>query len=312
MATPPNADEVKLKTITLERVTFLQGSKELGRGAYGKVYPVKYGGVKCAAKELHENFVQPASQEHLRAKFIDECHHMKLLVHPNIVYFIGIMQPCHESHSIPTLVMEFMPDGNLTKFIEGQRDISCKIKGSILIDVAQGLEYLHTQNIIHRDLSPNNILLKRQTAELWVAKISDFGMAKIIDATSNAKQSQTPGTPAFMPPEAFQPNPYYTTSLDVFSYGGNMLFVASCTWPTPSPQVKLDPETNEPMEVYSEVQRRQYLIDEMSSDMVILKPMIELCLDNNPKKRPAIKDIVKDLKKQVTIELNHILNQDSW
>ena len=309
MATPPNADEVKLKTITLERVTFLQESKELGRGAYGKVYPVNYGGVKCAAKELHENLVQLASQQEkmaLKAKFIDECHHMKLLVHPNIVYFIGIMQPCHESQSIPTMVMEFMPDGSLTKFIEDQQDISCTMKGSILIDVAQGLEYLHTQNIIHRDLTPNNILLKHQTAELWVAKISDFGMAKIIDATSNARQSQLPGTPDFMPPEAFAENPYYTTSLDVFSYGGNMLFVACCIWPRPS-----DPETKAPIEV-CEVQRRQYFIDKMSSDMVILKPMIELCLDNDPKKRPAIKDIVKDLKKKVTIELNHPFNQDSW
>ena len=298
MATPPNADEVKLKNLTLERITYLQQPEELGRGAYGKVYSVKYGGVKCAAKELHDVLIQARSEQgkmEFRQKFIDECDYMKSLVHPNIVSFIGIIRRCNDSQ-FPVMVMELM-DKSLTKFIEGQQNISSTMKGSILINVAQGLEYLHTRSIIHRDLSPNNVLLKHQVAEIWVAKISDFGMAKIIDATSNVKQTPLPGTPDFMPPEALVKNPCYTTSLDVFSYGGNILFVASCDWPTPSDQVKLDPDTQEPMKYYNEVERRQKFIDMMSGDMVKLKPMVISCLDNKPDKRPTMRTISKDLKK---------------
>ena len=64
-------------------------------------------------------------------------------------------------------------------------------KGSILIDIAEGLSYLHAQKpaVVHRDLSPNNILLKAGKGEVPVAKIGDLGVAKIIKADSRAKRA---------------------------------------------------------------------------------------------------------------------------
>ena len=84
-------------------------------------------------------------------------------------------------------------------------------KFSILQDVAQGLRYLHHQNpaVVHRDLSPNNILL---TAQL-VAKISDLRVAKAVKLDSKQTMTKVPSTSDFMPPEALE------ESSDIFSYG---------------------------------------------------------------------------------------------
>ena len=74
------------------------------------------------------------------------------------------------------------------------------VKLSMLLDVSRGLWYLHTHHppIVHRDLSPNNILLTSQ----FVAKISDLGVAKVIQADSENIMTRAPGTVDFMPPEA--------------------------------------------------------------------------------------------------------------
>ena len=78
--------------------------------------------------------------------------------------------------------------------------IPIHIKYSIIHDVSLGLCYLHNHDppIVHRDLSPNNVLL---TAH-HVAKISDLGVAKVIKADSRKTMTKAPGTVDFMPPEA--------------------------------------------------------------------------------------------------------------
>jgi len=96
------------------------------------------------------------------------------------------------------------------------------VKLSMLLDVSRGLWYLHSHNppIIHRDLSPNNILLTSQ----FVAKISDLGVAKVIRADSKKTKTRAPGT---VGPEALAEIPEYGPPLDVFSYGGVILHVVN-------------------------------------------------------------------------------------
>ena len=93
-------------------------------------------------------------------------------------------------------------------------DFAFHFKLSILMDTCHGLQFLHSQNIIHRDLSSNNILLTKHL----VAKISDLGMAKIIPPDLQ-KHTQAPGTVVFMPPEALSVNPQYGKPIDIFSVG---------------------------------------------------------------------------------------------
>ena len=107
---------------------------------------------------------------------------------------------------VPILVMEFLPT-NVSQCVEEHGILLMEITHSILYDVAKGLCYLHSQipTIVHRDISSNNILL---TSDM-TAKISNLGVAKILSIPYHqiSRMTQTPGTPAFMPPEVMVAKP---------------------------------------------------------------------------------------------------------
>ena len=111
--------------------------------------------------------------------------------------------------------MELM-DESLTGFLErAVTSIPYHVQLNITHDIALALAYLHGNNIIHRDLSSNNILLRGGSQ----TKVTDFGMSKMIEANScmsHSKITQCPGTPVFMPPEALRSKPRYSDKLDSF------------------------------------------------------------------------------------------------
>ena len=280
--------------------------KTLGSGSYGLVQTVSYRQSICAAKHIHSTLLQHVSEqerERIIRNYLRECQCCKQINHPNVVEFYGVRCPpdhCSgRAHNgmpahIPVMIMELM-DKNLSDFILEERsmEIPLDIKHSILFDVATGLSYLHQLKpspMIHRDLTPNNILLKHNPSErkkLWIAKIADLGVAKVIKADSNLKQTRAPGTPDFMPPEAQVDNPEYTTSLDVFSYGGVMLFVATHEWP--SPEKPMDSSS-------SEVERRKRYLNKMGEGMKLFRPLVVACLNDDPNKRPTMKDVLHKVK----------------
>ena len=290
-----------LKNLTLSEVDFNRDSKELGRGSYGRVFTVKYCGRTCAAKEIHSTLLAYSGKEEkdaIRKSFLRECYHCSNLRHPNIVQFIGIYWP--EQHTdLPVMVMELM-ECNLTAFIDRYPDTKLKDKYSILRDVAYGLIYLHSQNppVIHCDLVPNNVLMTDQlVAKISVAMalqtVSEKAKTQLKKAKTQPKQPRCPGTPDFMPPESFSENPVYNTSLDVFSYGGIILYVFTSKWPTPADAVAIDPKTRL-LTGYSEVGRRQIYLSQLDDD---LRHLAENCFDNDPKKRPVILKVVEEIKK---------------
>ena len=260
---------VVLKNLTLTNVTPLD--QELGRGAYGKVFTVKYREKIYAAKEIHSLLLEvanPEEKQKIENTFLRECYHCSRLDHPNIVRFIGVYYP--DRHSVfPVMMMELMAE-SLTHYVK-KPNISIKMKASILYDVALGLNYLHSFNppIIHQDLSPNNILLSRDS----VAKISDLGVAKVVQADSRATQktmlTKAPGTVDFMPPESLGETPQYDTSLDIFSYAGIVLHVVNQEWPSPANQASINPKTGKATGL-SEVERRQAYVDKMKGGAEVL------------------------------------------
>ena len=145
------------------------------------------------------------------------------------------------------------------------------VKLSILDEVCLGIRYLHSRNpqIVHRDLTPNNILLGVHLE----AKITDLGVAKVVRSDNQTTMTQLPGTPDFMPPEALSVTPVYGPSLDVFSYGGVILNVTTQLWPQPTDLVEFNPDTGR-REVVSEVKRRQQYLDKLTGDAADLKPCI--------------------------------------
>ena len=283
-----------LQNLTLTDITPLD--QELGRGAYGRVFTVKYRGNIYAAKEIYSLLLGVANPEETRKMkntLIREYYHCSLLSHPNIVRFIGVYYP-ERSSLFPVMMMELMGE-SLTHYVK-KPNINMKMKASILYDVAFGLHYLHSHEppVVHRDLSPNNILLSRDS----VAKISDLGVAKVVRADSRATQTmltKAPGAVDFMPPESFGEMLTYDTSLDIFSYAGIVLHVINQEWPSPASQVSQDPVTGK-LTALSEVERRQAHLDKMKGGAEVLKPLVKDCLRNRPSKRPTITAVFKLLE----------------
>ena len=223
-------------------------------------------------------------------KFAEECLCHSRQRHPNIVQLIGVHYP--EGSRLPMLVMEYLPL-SLTQCLETCTDLLLQFKYSILVDVAKGLNYLHNKkpSIIHRDLTANNVLLTCN----FVAKISDLGVSRMADTFRRHQFTTAPGNAVVMPPEALKDNPQYDHKLDVFSYGCLIVHVLTHQWPTPSDQFVPNPKDPKSFVQVTEFDRRLKFIQMISKDSPLL-PLVEGCLCNDPKMRPAMGVVIQQLE----------------
>ena len=287
MATFTKFDPYKLTGV---RVT----DRKLGHGSYATVLELEYLGLKCAGKKIHELLLEQGDTSYTVCRFEEECHLLSQVHHPNIVQFLGVYFQL--GVQAPILVMEFLPT-NLTSCIDQYGILPKEISYSILHDVALGLCYLHSQTppIIHRDLSSNNVLLTPN----MTAKISDLGVARILNLTpvQVSRMTQTPGTPAYMPPEVMVANPKYDTSVDEFSYGILMIHVFSGRWPEP----QVGPNRTEldgSMIPVSEAERREVFLQVIGNDHPLMELILK-CICNHPQARSHASEIVNRLTKIV-------------
>ena len=192
---------------------------------------------------------------------------------------------------------------NLLSLVEKYDNIPLNVKLSILNDVCLGLRYLHSRNppIVHRDLTPDNILLGRSLE----AKITDLGSAKLMKFSNQKVMTKFLGTQDYVPPEVRDPRPVYGPPLDIFSYGAMILNVITQLWPMPTNYNQYNPDTDT-WEVIPEVKRRQQYLDKMVGGAADLKPLVISCLDDDPNNRPLVAQVlvviqeVKDMSSQMS------------
>ena len=263
--------------------------RELGHGSYATVLELEYMGLKCAGKKIHELLLRQGGASYTVRRFEEECRILSQVRHPNVVQFLGV----HFQQGVlaPILVMEFLPT-NLTSCIDRYGILSKEISYSIFHDVALGLCYLHSQTppIIHRDLTSNNVLLTPN----MTAKISDLGVARILNLTplQLSRMTETPGTPAYMPPEVMIANPKYDTSIDEFSYGILMIHMFSGRWP--EPQVGQTRIENEQLVPVTEAERREVFLRAIGNDNPLMD-LILRCINNDSRCRAHASEIVERL-----------------
>ena len=117
-----------------------------------------------------------------------------------------------------------------------------------------------------------------------------------MQTTDTKMMTKAPGTTVFLPPECLADRPVYGVSLDVFSYGGVILYTITQLWPQPSSWVQFDPDTGRKM-VLSELERRRQYLDKMTGGTAVLKPLVISCLNDNPKSRPAMAQVSVTIKR---------------
>ncbi|CAI7989158.1 LRR receptor kinase SERK2 [Geodia barretti] len=295
----------------------------IGAGAYGSVEEVAVPGAICAAKKIHDIFLDrseiPAAEiRRATAQFVRECQLISTLDHQNIVKFLGVA--FFPGSRLPALVMERLLT-SLHDLLDPETDpppppntpkpfFPLSLKCSILHNVACGLAYLHerTPPVIHRDLSARNVLLNSG----MVAKIVDLGVARIVPRMRTAAtMTKGPGASVYMPPEASAPaksnaqKSKYDASIDVFSLGVVAIFTIGEVFPCdPVAATYLDEETGL-LVARTELQRRaEYMrhvneqlraSGQLRGDHPLIR-LIQQCLHNGPHKRPSIREVLRLLE----------------
>ena len=271
----------------------LHKDRTLGSGAYGIVCEAKCDTLLCAAKIMHSalhGYRLPAE------KFEREIELLSTIRHPNIVLCLGVWQD--PESDCPVLLMELM-DCNLTTFLKKATTLSYCNQYNICHNVIQALVYLHDNEIIHRDLSGNNILIKGNEA-----KVSDFGMAWLIDPDSShyLTLSTCPGTEVYMPPEALEDKPHYTDKIDCFSFGVVLIQTLTRLYPMPGKR-RRKVQINHPdvpggtAEVLIiEVERRRDHISMIDPQHPLLSIALK-CLQDKPDDRPSAQELCEIIQK---------------
>jgi serine/threonine protein kinase len=179
----------------------------------------------CAEKSFN-----PLLDDEEIRDFGNEVGVMVRLNHPNVVRLIC----CHQDSTKASIVMELMPT-NLEKHIKERKDSHKPFTPQAAVDVmsqiASGMQYLHEQQVVHRDLKPNNILVSPNTnpelsADGYVeVKLADFGLAKTkVNTSSSMLHSKICGAAQWRAPEAFQDHHghlrrFSAKKADVYSFG---------------------------------------------------------------------------------------------
>ncbi|RWR89197.1 G-type lectin S-receptor-like serine/threonine-protein kinase SD2-5 [Cinnamomum micranthum f. kanehirae] len=273
---------------------------KLGQGGFGSVFMGTLGddGTRVAVKRL-DNIGQGKKEFLAEVVTVGSIHHFKL------VRLIGF---CAEK-SFRLLVYEYMCNGSLDKWVFHKNErhvLDWKTRWNIISDIAKGLSYLHEecrQRIAHLDIKPQNILLD----ENFNAKISDFGLSKLIDRDQSQVMTKMRGTRGYLAPEWLSSK--ITEKVDVYSFGIVVLEIVcgrkNLDYSNPEESFHL----LNLVKRNGEDDRLHCLVDKHSEDMQLhleeAVKMIELgvwCLQSDFTRRPSMSTVVKVLEGIVDME----------
>src|SRR5690606_6714663 len=181
----------------------------IARGGMAEVYSGEHITLnRKVAVKIMRDFVDPDPENHSR--FEREARVIANLHHPNIIqlfdYELVNGQPC--------LVMELVPGTSLGGYLRAAQKRDEKLPfdtiSQILTSIASAIDYAHSQNIVHRDIKPANILLRSKIGVVKIDEplpqevepvLTDFGLVRLLDSTTQTSTGTVSGTPAYMSPE---------------------------------------------------------------------------------------------------------------
>ncbi|XAR73213.1 Non-specific serine/threonine protein kinase [Bertholletia excelsa] len=290
-------EDITLRSFSYDELDEATGGfKEvLGRGSYGTVYKGTVSGAainKVVAVKRLENVVKEGEN-----KFKSEVNAIGRTHHRNLVRLLGF---CVEG-SRKLLVYEYMSNGSLADLLKVNNFPSWRARVRIVLDIARGVHYLHEECetcIIHFGIKPRNILMD----ESWTAKISDFGMAKILvkDVATGGGGEQRDAE-GYLAPE-WQQNASVSVKTDVYSFG--IVLLEIICWRS---NIKVDVPSADEFILSTWAYKcfvagqLHLLVEEDGEqvDMKNLERMVKIglwCIQEDPNSRPLMKNVLEMLE----------------
>ncbi|CAK9195096.1 unnamed protein product [Sphagnum troendelagicum] len=279
-----------------------QSEGHVGSGGFGEVSKVVWRGETYAMKTPRRACINEIKQE---------IEALVGLNHPHLMRLLCCTDEC-------SYIMELM-DMSLCDMLLDRHHISCMLQAvDLMLQVAEGMKYLHNMGIVHRDLKPQNILVKRvQEVSLdyhpdfqnstssplsnpvWIAKICDFGTSKVKNQSTAYSHQTTPiGTLLYMAPEVYEVDPedeiperFHPMKTDVYSFG---ILCSTVVTGIPS-QLQIDGVKVTAMKFKDSVQegKRPNLPPDCPAR---LSGLIKRCWHADPLLRPSFPDICTELR----------------
>jgi eukaryotic-like serine/threonine-protein kinase len=211
----------------------------VGSGAMGVVYKAtneKTGRI-AAVKVVSTEFAQGGK---IRDRFEREAEILQQFRHPNIVRFLAVGRFRGTSY----LAMEFVDGSTLEKSVLDRGSLPWLEVVELGIQICDALQYAHQHGVVHRDLKPSNLMI----AADGKVKLTDFGIAKDLDATALTGTGRTLGTAAYMAPEQIRGNPAVSHKTDLYALGVVLyqLLVGKPPFEGGTPVVLMHSHLNEP------------------------------------------------------------------
>ncbi|RLN00041.1 serine/threonine-protein kinase HT1-like [Panicum miliaceum] len=273
-----------LERWTVDRSQLLIGHR-FASGAYSRLFHGIYKEQPVAVKFIR----QPDDGEddelsaRLEKQFTAEVTILARLQHRNVIKLVGA---CN-CPPVFCVITEFLSGGSLRAFLRKleRKTLPMEKVISIALDIARGLEYIHLQGIVHRDVKPENILFDGE----FCAKVVDFGVA-CEEAHCNLL-GDDPGTYRWMAPEMYKHKPY-GRKVDVYSFGLVLWELVTGTLPY---------EDMTPLQAAFAVVSKNLRPAIPSSCPAAVKFLIEQCWSWQPEKRPEFQQIVSILENLKTV-----------
>ncbi|XP_031282909.1 LEAF RUST 10 DISEASE-RESISTANCE LOCUS RECEPTOR-LIKE PROTEIN KINASE-like 1.1 [Pistacia vera] len=273
-------------------------ANEVGDGGFGTVYYAKLRDEReVAVKRLYEH-------NHRRhQQFMNEIKILTHLRHKNLVSLYGCT-PCDSPQGL-LLVYEYVNNGTVADHLHGDRakpgPLTWPIRLNIAIETASALVYLHASDIIHRDVKTHNILLDNN----FCVKVADFGLSRWFPNNVTHVSTAPQGSPGYVDPEYHQCY-RLTDKSDVYSFGVVLIELISSM-----PAVDINRhrhEVNLANFAMNRIQKRatEDLIDpsfgyqsdaEVKRMTTSVAELAFLCLQQNKEMRPAMDEILEELKR---------------
>ena len=204
--------------------TAIHGARSLQHGHYVLVRKIAEGGTA----EVHLGYDAWSSEWRaiktllpdyskrpaLRHRFEREAETMKALSHPNIIRVFD----AGSDGEVAWLVMEYAEGGSIIEWVERHGPMPPHLAVTVVLELCAGIQYAHQEGVVHRDIKPQNVLVDRH----GVCKVTDFGIAQVVQETRVTMTGTVMGTIGYMAPEQHESAKHADERADVYSIAATL------------------------------------------------------------------------------------------